>query len=121
MIPAERRDSDDAVQSRTGTKTSSAVLRRGEIIFVGASQAVRRRRPPLRLAAERGWANGAWGRGLHPAPAADATAPLPPAAPDAAAAARTGTDDDHLSFVDPIVQGARKATVERHRHRRAGG
>jgi hypothetical protein len=45
---------------------------------------------------------------------------VPPATPDApTTAARTGTDDDNLSLLDPIVQGARKAIVERHRGRRA--
>jgi len=33
-------------------------------------------------------------------------------------AARAGTDDHDLSLLDPIVQGARKTIVERHRWRR---
>jgi hypothetical protein len=37
-IPAKRRELDEAAKSRATAKTSSAVLRRGEIIFVGARQ-----------------------------------------------------------------------------------
>ncbi len=48
-IPVERRDLDDAVQSRTGTETSSAVLRRGAIIFVGSRGAGVSCRPALKL------------------------------------------------------------------------
>ena len=58
---------------------------------------------------------------LDPAPAADAAAPIPPATPDSAPWAPSAAtrqvlpDNDRLSLVDPVVEGARKAVVERHR------
>jgi hypothetical protein len=57
----------------------------------------------------------------YPDPTANAAASSPPATPDAApapAAARTGANPD-LRFLDPIIEGARDAVVERQRHRRA--
>jgi hypothetical protein len=55
---------------------------------------------------------------LHPAPTADAAASTPPATPDAASRAPARTNDDHLSLLDPIVEGAWDAVVERHRAHR---
>jgi hypothetical protein len=59
----------------------------------------------------------------HPDPTANAAASTPPATPDAApapTAARTGPHPN-LGLLDPIVEGARDAVVQRHRACRFGG
>jgi hypothetical protein len=52
----------------------------------------------------------------NPAPTTDAAASIPPATPDPAARAptRDWPDDHRLGLHDPVVEGARRAGVERH-------
>lgn len=75
---------------------------------------IQRAEIPAQLSVRRG--------GLHPTPAAVASSSMPPASPDAStrAAAWRGAHPG-LSVLDPFVEGAGNAIVERHRRRRARG
>ena len=113
--PVGTAQSDDAPKSRARSETSSAVLRRSAIIFVGRARRVesvflRRLQRRSAPASNRQY----YSDDLDPAPAADAAAPIPPATPDAAPRAPSAAtrqvlpDNDRLSLVDPVVEGARR-------------